>query len=295
MKLGDICSAPCLSGAFGFEIPVPGCGRKQLQFGNSEGRDYYAVLLRNHDLQRTAEINPRVAIVGLSPAATQIDEFVSAYRQSGDYADAAIKGAFAGLSREIIAMMNGLGLSSRLDLALTERTSFAHHPDIYVTSLVACATLTTTGSSTDFDPSSFEAARRCVGKRFVAEMLNPRFDRLSHVLILGSKGWNAISNVRTPDGQTVLKALEDAGKTVLNIPHPSGANREYVNLASLSANQAPSLADYCDSMWSEYQLKPAKPGRGKQSETAYKAKRRTIWQAVDRLRSYATKLGNDEL
>lgn len=284
MKLGELCPAPCIPGASAFDIPSPGCSKHHLKFGTSEGRDYYSVLLRNHDVSRSNNLDPRIAIVGLSPAGTQIEEFARAYQRTGDYAEAAIQGAFAGLSREIIAMMNGLGLSTKLGLQLDENVGFAHHPDIYVTSLVACATLTITGSSTDFDPSGYAAAKRCMTERFVSEILNPKFRRLSHVLILGSKGWEAAQKTSDKHGQTVYAALRSGGKVVLNLPHPSGANREFVNLASLPGNAMPTLSQYAETMWQEYRRKPAKRGKEKQSEAEYKRKRQSIWGSIQNLR-----------
>ena len=120
MKLGDLCHAPCFPTASAFEVPAPGCGSEHLKFASELNRDYYAVLLRNHDIARTPGLNPRVAVVGLSPAGNQIKEFVSAYRNSRDYAMASIAGAFAGLARDIIAMIKGLGIADKLGLHFPE-------------------------------------------------------------------------------------------------------------------------------------------------------------------------------
>lgn len=284
MKLGSLCAAPCFPEAPMFDIAAPGCGANDLKFGTAQGRDYYAVLLRNHDLTTAERFDPRVAIVGLSPAGNQIAEFVSAYRSTRDYGSASIAGAFAGLSRDIIAMMNGLGLSAKLGMSLTPQTSFARHPDFYVTSLIACASLTTSGSSTDFDPRQFDAARRCMTERFLGEMLNPAFTRLSHVVILGSKGWKAVNTVHGPSGKLVHRSLTDAGKHLVNLPHPSGANQEYVKLASLSASAFPDQHRYADEMWCSYRDKPLKDGKLRMSDAQYRAKRLTVWSGVNALR-----------
>lgn len=282
MKLGEICTAPCFPSAASFNIPAPGCGASQLRFGGDNGRAYFSVLLTNHDLQTTRP-NPKVAIVGLSPASTQIGEFVSVYKATGSYSLASKAGAFAGLSREIIAMMNGLGLSQPLGLNFPSPESFSDHPDIFVTSLVACATLSESGSSTDFDPAQYPSAQRCIAQRFIPQMLSPDFSRLSHIIILGAKGWEALSSMRNSHGGSLLVTLRRAGKTVLNLPHPSGANREYVNLASLSAAEVPDRTEYAERMWQEYRAKPDK-GKGKQLERPYKSKRLTVWDTVNNLR-----------
>jgi hypothetical protein len=289
MKLASLCTAPCFSNAPSFDIPSPGCNRDQLRFAE-DGRNYYAVLLRNHDLS-ASKPNPQLAIVGLSPAGNQIDEFVDVYRKTGDYASASIAGAFAGLSRDIIAMIRGVGLADQLGLKFPNLPSLALHPDIYATSLVACASLTPDGSSDDFDPKLYQGARRCMTERFVGEMINPAFSRLSHVLVLGSKGWSAINSARTSENKTVIETLRSHGMIVLNLPHPSGQNMEYVNLASLSADQMPSLDTYVTDRWSEYRRKTPRPGRRKEPEDKYKAKRATVWRTVSKLRQDIKSLG----
>jgi hypothetical protein len=297
MKLGSLCPAPCFPDAPAFEMPPPGCSAAQLKFGSErsnlgskESRDYYAVLLRNHDTRRAVKLNPRIAVVGLSPASNQIREFRDTYSTTEDYGAASIAGAFAGLSTGIIAMIKGLGLADRLDLAFPEEDSLAHHPDVYVTSLVACASLAETGSSDAFDPIRFPAAQRCMTERFVSEILNPAFSRLSHVLILGADGWAAIQAVRGSNGKTVMDELRAHAKVVLNLPHPSRQNLEYVKLASLSEELVPSLEEYISKMWAEHARKPSKPNKRKQSEGVYKRRRATIWHAIDTLRGQIAKL-----
>lgn len=193
-------------------------------------------------------------------------------------------GAFAGLSRDIVGMMNGLGLTDRLGLRFPNPDNFSNHPDIYVTSLVGCATLTETGSSDDFDLTDFPAAQRCVTDRFLPEMLSPDFSRLSHIIILGTKGWGAMTKMKTAAGSSVLSVLRRSGKTVLNLPHPSPQNLEYVKLASLPDGEVPSRTDYAKSMWAIYVQKPPRKGRGKETEGAYKSKRLAYWDGVARLR-----------
>jgi hypothetical protein len=115
-------------------------------------------------------------------------------------------------------------------------------------------------------------------------MLDPRFDRLTHIFILGSKGWAAVRKIRTDKGLSISETLERAGKTVLNLPHPSGQKQEYVRLASLSGHQFPSLDQYVSERWMEYRLRSPCPRRKKETEAIYKAKRATVWKAIDILR-----------
>ncbi len=282
MKLGAICSAPCFPGAGRFDIPPPGSPASSFGFGRDGDRDFFAVLLNNHPPASRPEA-ARVAIVGLSPAATQIEEFVTAYQQTGDYGQASVAGAFAGLSGDIIAMFRGLGLAEKLGLTFSHG-ALAKDPEIHVTSLVACASLSLSGSSDAFAPERTPAAVRCVADRFVNEMLSADFPCLTTVVILGKHAWRAVEAIRTTSGETVLQRLRSAGKTVLNVPHPSGQNREYVMLAILRPSAFPGMDEYVDRKWREYATKPARPGRGKEREDRYRAKRASYWQAVHDLR-----------
>lgn len=282
MKLSSICpAAPCFSTAASFDVPSPGCSRDQLEFGRLDGRRFYAVHLSNH--KPATVIDPRVAIVGLSPGGNQIAEFVDKYRETRSYWDASIAGAFAGLASDIIAMLHGLGLTQKLALHF-EKATLAEHPDVYVTSLMACASLTSDFSSDDFDPRTNAAASRCATIRLVADLNRVSFTRLTHVLLLGAKAWNAADTLRTSTGATLLRSLQSSGKTVLGLPHPSGQNQEFVKLASLTNEAMPTLTAYTHTKWEEYRKKPPRPGRGKEPEAKYKAKRATVWNTIADLR-----------
>lgn len=242
-------------------------------------------MLYNHPPQSRMRTNPRIAIVGLCPGATQLNDFTADYRASSDYGTASVKGAFADLAPAIIAMFRGLGLTEKLGLQFSNDT-FSHHPDVYATSLIACASLTTSGSSTAFDPTNYTMASRCIGERFVNEMLSPRFSRLREVFILGTHGWKAIQKIRCVSGVNVLDALRRAGKRVMCLPHPSGSNREYVNLAVLPADKFPTLDAYLEiraATWSPETMRVTKD--------RYLAKRETYWRTIDQLRREIAALG----
>ncbi len=287
MKLSDICPSPCFTDAATFEIPKPGCSSVQLEFAQDGMRRFYAVLLENHAFD--APVNPRVAIVGLSPAGTQIDDFVSEYRRAGSYAVSSAKGAFAGLAADIIRMFNGLGLSAQLDLHFPRTDTFAGHPDLLATSLLACATLDMKGGSKDFDLTKTAGGRRCATARFLPRILNPTMTRLSHVVILGNRGWKAVNQLRGSSGKTIVADLISAGKIVLNLPHPSGSNGEGVALASYDARNFPSLNDYCDQQWEEYCLKKSRKGESLETpELEYKKSRAARWKRINELRETIT-------
>lgn len=281
MRLCEICAAPCFPNVGDFELAPPGASRAHFKFAAEGDRDFYAILLNNHPPQLRDTLRPKVAIVGLSPARTQIGQFVTAYSHLRDYGAASVAGAFAQLEEPIIAMMKGLGLATKLGLSFPTST-LARHPDVYVTSLVACATLA--GGSDAFDPSRYRSAIRCITGRFVPEMLAPNFGDLRVILILGSDGWKAVNNSKLPSGRTVVETLRSAGKLLTKLPHPSGQNREYVSLASMRPNEFPSCEAYVTNRWERYKDEPPREGRAKQREASYKNKRKSAWQCIDDLR-----------
>lgn len=283
MKLSELCHAPCYLSAPNFLVPAPGANKERFVFAEEAGRKFYAILPRNHEQKTESSFNPVVAVVGLSPAKTQIDSFVDEYRQSTSYDTAARYCSFRGLSKDIIEMFDGLGVSKKLGLQFVRRDTLDGHPDVWTTSLVKCASLTSTDQSSDFDPSHFKIARTCMTERFVPELLNPQFSKLQYIFILGKKGWAAIDKVERA-GRTIRQQLLDAGKSVLNLPHPSGENGEYVALTKLPGSQFPSCEEYVERRWQTYRKEPPRKGRAKQSESSYKQKRRTTWMAVANLR-----------
>lgn len=289
MKLCDLCAAPCFPTAANFALPPPGASIDELKFATEDDRDFYAVLLNNHPPQLRDTLSPKVAVVGLSPGKDQIENFVTAYSTSHEYGAASVEGAFAGLAGSIIGMMNGLGLTTKLNLRFST-SKLALHPDVYVTSLVACGTLSIGGSSDAFDPLRYKSAKRCIGERFVKEMLAPAFRDLRAILILGTDGWKAVNSLRLPSGRTVVETLHAAGKLVMDLPHPSGQNGEYVALASCEPSGFPSLEEYVEACWDRYRYEPPRTGRTKQIECVYKKKRRTVWQRVDALRQQVSQL-----
>lgn len=277
MKLNELCAAPCYPSAGDFVIPPPGSVREGFVFREEQGRVYHAILPRNHHVASEPGFSPRVAIVGLSAASNQIADFVQVFTETGSYDSAARHSSFRGLAEDIVAMMDGLGLTKKVGLSYPRRDTFNAHPDIWATSLVKCASLTVGGDSADFDPSRHPVAIACIQKRFVAEIL--QFPDLEFVLVLGNKGWRAIHKIAI-DGRSVKEVLGASGKTVLNLPHPSGENGEYVRLAKMAEGEFPAEVRYREQMWLSYKGNPTR----KQSEATYKAKRSTIWKQIEALR-----------
>ncbi len=275
---------PCLDHPRTFFVPDPGATRVEFAFHRDKDRQLYFIMPRNHPAKPALSLNPRLMIVGLSPAGNQIEGFLNKYRSSGNYDEAARWASFRGMEEDIIGMFKGLEIDKYLGISLSETTTFSGHPDILTNSLVKCASLTTDGSSDDFDPCLYPSNIGCITKRFFSEATNPQFTRLSHVFVFGDKATTALKSICMNDGRSVWKALELHGLKLISLPHPSGQNGEYVRLAKLSSAQFPSEDYYAELKWREYLLKPPKKGRAKQNELQYKNKRRTYWKEIDRLR-----------
>ena len=236
-------------------------------------------------------MNPTVAVVGLSPGGTQLNKFIEAYNEDGDYTTASIEGAFADLEINIINMLRGLGVAKKLNLQFPRGETLARHPDIYVTSLVGCATLDSKSTSDDFDPMSFPGARKCISQRLLNDLLSVRFTRLRYVIVFGEPGKAAVKNIEVEPRHTLEDVLHRNGKVVLYLPHPGNQNIECINLASLQEKDVPPIEQYVEERWQEYKLKPLRKGRKqKQPESTYKKKRELMWNAVQDARRQVDEL-----
>ncbi len=284
MKSTDLCSMPCLENPRIFSVPNPGETKAAFAFHRDRERQLYFIMPRNHPAKPAPTFNPRVMIVGLSPAGNQIEGFLDKYRSSESYDQAARWASFRGMEDDIIRMFKGLEIDKYLGLLLDETTTFAGHPDILTNSLVKCASLTVDGSSDDFDPQAYLSNVRCITRRFFTEVTNFQFTRLSHVFVFGDKATVALKSILMDDGLSVWKALEAHGLQLISLPHPSGQNGEYVKLAKLSSAQFPAEDHYAERKWQEYSAKPPRKGRAKQAELQYKNKRKTYWREIANLR-----------
>lgn len=276
---------PCVNHTRRLTLPPPGSPRTAFAFHRDRDRDLFLIMPRNHPVAPRAPIDPRIALVGLSPAGTQIEGFLAEYGRSSDYEVAASWASFRGLQADILNMLRGLGVLDILGLNLDGVTTFAGHPEILTNSLVRCASLSADGSSDDFDPTQYESNVRCITHRLFRELTNPAYQRLEVVAIFGRQAAAALKKLRLPTGQTVWSGLQEAGKLVIELPHPSGQNMEYVKLGSLSSADFRQREAYAAEKWETYRLKPARKGRAKESEERYKAKRQRYWDEIAALRN----------
>lgn len=284
MNSTDLCSMPCVAGK-NFIIPTQGaCRAEDLRFHVDGDRALFCAMIGNTQVSVAPPSTCKVAIVGLSPADTQLRRFTEKYNRGTSYEEAALEAAFEGLERDLVRMMNGIGVSRKLGLhPLSESIDLNRSGHFLTTSLIKCASLTVSGSSSDFDPWKYESNVRCITERFVPEML--AHNSIEHILVLGSKAQKALCQKVQISGMSVHDYLCARGKKISYLPHPSGANRESVDLASLDRYDFPAMQQYQDRMWAKYKISQHEKGKKLGNEATYKSTRASRWEAIARIRN----------
>jgi len=275
---------PCVGGK-NFTIPALGtCRAENLRFHVDGDRALFCAMIGNTQVTVPPPSTCKVAIVGLSPADTQMRRFTEKYNHGASYEEAALEAAFEGLGRDLTRMLNGLGVARKLGLhPLPESIDLNRSGHFLTTSLIKCASLTVHGSSSDFDPWKYESNVRCITERFVPEMLEHK--SIEHILVLGSKAQKTLTEKVQVSGVSVHDYLSKRGKIVSYLPHPSGANRESVDLASLDREDFPTLQQHQERMWAKYKLRQRQRGKPLGDEASYKSTRASRWKAIARIRS----------
>lgn len=284
LKLTDLCAVPCHAAKADFVIPPPGSLEQAFIWNPKDRRRFFAIHPKNHELDPALNphLNPSVAIIGLSPAQNQLDAFAKTYARTKDYGKAARAACFAELANDMIVMLEATGAAAHLGLRFDIRDSFNNHAEVLCDSLVRCASLDESGSSTDWKPGAVEVAEHCVTRRFVAHMLEPRFTRLKTIIILGTKGKAAVETLKVPSGATVRDHLAAAGKSFIYFPHPAGGNREYVALAK--QHPLPPCDAWIEAKWRAYRADKVAAGETP-DEAKYRKRRRAIWNEINTLRA----------
>lgn len=274
----------CVNGK-NFVIPAQGtCRSENLRFYIDGDRALFCAMIGNTQLSSPPPQTCKVAIVGLSPADTQLQRFCDKYNRGASYEDAALEAAFEGLGPDLVRMMNGLGVARKLGLhPLSEKTDLNRCGHFLTTSLIKCASLTVHGSSSDFAPWKYESNVRCITDRFVPEIL--QHASIAHILVLGNKAQKALTDKIHIQGVSVHNYLSSRGKVISYLPHPSGANRESVDLAALDREDFPTMQQHQDRMWAKYKIEQAQKGKPLVNEASYKSTRASRWKAIARIRS----------
>jgi hypothetical protein len=275
---------PCVNGK-NFTIPRQGtCRVENLRFHVDGDRALFCAMIGNTQLTSPPPTICKVAIVGLSPADTQLQRFNYRFNQGASYEEAALDAAFEGLGSGLVRMMNGLGIARKLGLhPLSERIDLNRSGHFLTTSLIKCASLTVNGSSSDFDPWKYESNVRCITERFVPEML--KHASVEHILVLGRKAQTALTSKVRMNGVSIHNYLSERGKVVSYLSHPSGANREPLDLASLDREDFPTMQQHQDRMWAKYKIKQGKKGMLPGDEASYRSTRASRWKAIALIRS----------
>jgi hypothetical protein len=156
---------------------------------------------------------PKVALVGITPGA-QSEKF-SDLLKINSVELAAKKAAFTGAQGTIKALLNAHGFLQALNI--DSSGDLNDSDDIFTTSLVKCC-LKVDGSYKYATPdiAASRVASYCVLNRFIGDV--ERLSTLTHVVIFGEPGWQAINLLRKED-QSIKRHLESREVTILNLPH----------------------------------------------------------------------------
>ena len=283
MDSKKFCSMPCINNK-SILIPEPGHTEpSDFKFHEDNDRALYIAMIGNTQYKTPVENNYKIAIVGLSPADTQLKKFTNKYNRTKSYENSALEAAFEGLEKDLAKMLNGLGVTKKLGLEpLPENIDLNKCGLFLTTSLVKCASLTLQGSSSDFSPWEYESNIKCIKDRFIPEILSNK--SISHVLILGSKAKKTLTEKIHIDGISAHEYIEKNNKTIAYLPHPSGANRESVSLASLDEENFPTKQQHQERMWNKYKSKKIAKGKSLGNEQSYKNTRGSRWQAISDIR-----------
>jgi hypothetical protein len=156
---------------------------------------------------------PKLALVGITPGG-QSKKF-SELLEINSVELAAKKAAFAGAQKAIKALLNAHEFLKALNIDCSGDLNDSD--DIFTTSLVKCC-LKVDGSYKYAAPeiAASRAASYCVQNRFIGDI--ERLSTLTHVVIFGEPGWQAINLLRKED-QSIKRHLESRGLVILNLPH----------------------------------------------------------------------------
>lgn len=283
MDSKKLCSMPCINNK-SIHIPEPGNTEPlNFKFYEDNDRALYIAMIGNTQYKISVDNNYKIAIVGLSPADTQFKKFINEYNRTKSYENAALEAAFEGLKKDIVKMLNGLGVTRKLGLEqLPENIDLNRCGLFLTTSLVKCVSLTLAGDSSDFHPWKYESNIKCIKERFIPEILSN--ESISHILILGNQAKKALTEKIHIDGVSVHKYIEKNKKIIAYLPHPSGSNRESVELASLDEENFPTKQQYQELMWDKYKSKKLDKGESLGDEISYKKTRGSRWQAISDIR-----------
>ena len=212
----DFCEMYCKGKPL--EIPINGKLKKEnLIIAEEKNRKIYFSIVGNNP------IKPKIALVGLCPGDNQLNALIDSYNNKGlSFEKSAQTSGFSKISKNLAKLLRKIGIDSYLKKEIPDNFNFNESPDFLTTSLVKCASLGEGNNpSKQFEILEFNSTRLCFINRFIEDI--KKYDSLKKIITLGKIGEEAV-NKKLIDGKSVKQILEETGKEVLFIPHPSGSN-----------------------------------------------------------------------
>lgn len=197
---------------------------KTLCILEEKDRDVYFSLVGYEP--ETAEI----AIIGLNPAYTQLNNFCEHYVRTSDFNESRKLSAFSNkaLRGNLIKMLDYLMVGRLVGL---DSSAFFFSEQgrakVLMTSVVKCASLNKNVSkrSSDWDILKYSFAVKCASNRLLYDLRSAR--GLKAVFVLGDKATSAMKSIRISD-KSLYDAVDSQIAPIIELPHPSGANNENV-------------------------------------------------------------------
>jgi hypothetical protein len=217
MNNTDCCELFCKGKQF--TLPKQGeLSQNDLLLATQGSRSWYFSLIGN------TPSHPKLALVGLCPAHSQLHTLVKEYNGGLSFLDAAGAASFSGTIRSnLIKLLKKIDLDKEYDLVLDDSFDPNTSPLILTTSLVKCASLKEgKDRSAAYNPLSFETSRLCLRHRFVSDMLS--YPSLEKIIVFGKIAESALSTPLLENNQSIKDFLESKGLQCIFLPHPSGAN-----------------------------------------------------------------------
>ncbi|MBM3246960.1 hypothetical protein FJZ17_00240 [Candidatus Pacearchaeota archaeon] len=214
MKSRNFCNIWC--GGRDIELKAPPINESDLLIKTEGERKIYFSIVGN------CPKNPRVALIGLCPGFTQLHALVQEYNKTGNFLESSGVSSFRKSSKNIIKMLRKIEVDKFLGIDLDDNFDF-NNSDLFLTSsLVKCAALKEgKGRSDDFQPLDFDFGRKCMAHRFIEDI--NCYASLKKIIFFGKKAEFAVSS-ELVDGKSIKQLLEENGKEVIFLPHPSGSN-----------------------------------------------------------------------
>ena len=204
-----------------FEIPINGQLNQDALLINQVGnRKWFFSIVGNNP------VDPKVALVGLCPAYTQLSGLIKEYNESGiSFSDAANCSGFLKMRKNIAKILRKLKIDVKFNIEIIDDYDFNNSPYFYTTSLVKCASLKEgKGRSNDYDILKYECSKLCLINRFIEDILNPKYKNLSEIVFFGKQAEFSVNQNILSNGRSVKELLEEKGKNIYFVPHPSGNN-----------------------------------------------------------------------